>query len=98
MNNFLHWMFYTPAHDATILHSIAWLAFLAIFFAAWHFTSGFIRGVRKARSKPLPKAYCIAVVQLDGDDLDGARKGDLMILLRDTPENRRLQCDLMRRD
>lgn len=96
MNDFLTWLFTTGYCDATILHSIVWLAVLAIFFGAWHFTAGFIRGVRQARQKPLPMAYCIGIVQMDGDDLDGAKEGDLIILMKDTPENRKVQCDLMR--
>ena len=44
-----------------------------------------------------PRAYCAGIVQLDGDDIpENAQKGDLFIFMRDTPENRHLQAELLR--
>jgi hypothetical protein len=57
-----------------------------------------IKEEKKAEaSAPRARAYSCGVLQLDGDDIpDSAKKGDLCIFLRDTPENRHVQAHLMR--
>ncbi len=43
-----------------------------------------------------PRAFSAGIIQLDGEDLGSAKKGDLFILMKDTPENRHVQADLLR--
>lgn len=52
---------------------------------------------KQAEAVPRARAYSCGILQLDGDDIpDTAKKGDLCIFLRDTPENRHVQAHLMR--
>lgn len=64
-------------------------------FASVH-PEGGIQLVTAMGDDQRPSAYSVGIVTKEDDDFDSAEKGDLYILMHDSPVNRRVQCNLIR--